>query len=71
MKVSVFTFIRNVELLCYPFIQSIQSVLPIVDEFIINVGEGEDDTLDSLNYSDNIRAYEKTLSDTMRINVLK
>jgi hypothetical protein len=45
MKVSAFTFIKNGQLLGYPFVQSIQSVLPIVDEFIINVGESEDDTL--------------------------
>ena len=45
MKVSAFTFIKNGQLLGYPFLQSIQSVLPIVDEFIVNVGESEDDTL--------------------------
>ena len=45
MKVSAFTFIKNGEILGYPFLQSIQSILPIVDEFIINVGESEDDTL--------------------------
>ncbi|MDC1066363.1 glycosyltransferase [Candidatus Pseudothioglobus singularis] len=45
MKVSAFTFIKNGQILGYPFIQSIQSILPIVDEFIINVGESEDDTL--------------------------
>ena len=45
MKVSAFTFIKNGQLLGYPFLQSIESVLPIVDEFIINVGESEDETL--------------------------
>ena len=45
MKVSAFTFIKNGQILGYPFIQSIQSILPIVDEFIINVGNSEDDTL--------------------------
>jgi len=45
MKISAFTFIKNGQILGYPFIQSIQSVLPIVDEFIINVGESDDDTL--------------------------
>ena len=34
MKVSAFTFIKNGQILGYPFIQSIQSVLPIVDEFV-------------------------------------
>jgi len=45
MKVSAFTFIKNGQILGYPFIQSIQSILPIVDEFVINVGQSEDDTL--------------------------
>jgi hypothetical protein len=46
MKISGFTFIKNGQVLGYPFVQSIESVLPIVDEFIINVGESEDDTLE-------------------------
>jgi len=45
MKVSAFTFIRNGQILGYPFAESIKSVLPIVDEFIVNVGQSEDDTL--------------------------
>ena len=45
MKVSAFTFIKNGQILGYPFIESIQSILTIVDEFVINVGESEDDTL--------------------------
>ena len=45
MKVSAFTFIKNGQILGYPFLQSIQSILPIVDEFIINVGDSEDETL--------------------------
>ena len=43
--ISAFTFIKNGEMLGYPFIQSIKSILPIVDEFVVNVGESEDDTL--------------------------
>ena len=45
MKISAFTFIKNGEILGYPFIQSITSVLSIVDEFVVNVGESEDNTL--------------------------
>ena len=45
MKVSAFTFIKNGQILGYPFVESIQSILQIVDEFVINVGESEDDTL--------------------------
>jgi len=48
MKVSAFTFIKNGQILGYPFLQSIQSILPIVDEFVINVGSSEDETLDMI-----------------------
>jgi hypothetical protein len=48
MIVSGFTFLRNGTLLGYPFIQSIRSVLPICDEFVVAVGEGDDDTLERL-----------------------
>ncbi|NOY39846.1 MAG: glycosyltransferase [Nitrospirae bacterium] len=44
MKVSGFTFIRNAQVLGYPFVQSIKSVLPIVDEFIVALGPCEDET---------------------------
>ncbi len=45
MKISGFTFIKNGTLLGYPFIESILSALPICDEFIVAVGDSEDDTL--------------------------
>jgi hypothetical protein len=45
MKISCFTFIRNGTLLGYPFIESICSALPLCDEFIVAVGDSEDDTL--------------------------
>ena len=44
MKVSGFTFLKNGQMLGYPFIQSIQSILPIVDEFIVALGPCDDDT---------------------------
>src|SRR5262245_42403753 len=44
MKVSGFTFLRNGQLFGYPFIESIRSILPIVDEFVIALGPCEDDT---------------------------
>ena len=45
MKISAFTFIKNGQILGYPFIESINSILPIVDEFVINVGKSEDERL--------------------------
>jgi glycosyltransferase involved in cell wall biosynthesis len=44
MKISGFTFLRNGQKLGYPFVASIRSILPIVDEFIIALGPCEDDT---------------------------
>jgi glycosyltransferase involved in cell wall biosynthesis len=46
MMVSGFTFIRNAVRPDYPVVESISSILPIVDEFIVNVGPDEDGTLD-------------------------
>jgi len=48
MKVSGFTFVRNGTLLGYPFIESIRSVLPICDEFVVAVARGDDDTPERL-----------------------
>lgn len=48
MKISGFTFLKNGNILGYPFKESILSILPLVDEFIVNVGESEDDTLEQI-----------------------
>ena len=45
MKVSGFTFIRNAVQYDFPIVEAITSVLPIVDEFIVNVGKCDDGTL--------------------------
>lgn len=45
MKVSGFTFVRNGIKFDYPFRESILSVLPLVDEMIVNVPDSEDETL--------------------------
>ncbi|MDR3606060.1 MAG: glycosyltransferase family 2 protein [Oligoflexia bacterium] len=44
MKVSGFTLIRNGTRFDYPYIESLRSLLPLVDELVINVGIGDDDT---------------------------
>ncbi len=44
MKVSGFTFLRNAQRLGYCFVESIHSILPIVDEFIIALGPSDDET---------------------------
>lgn len=43
MKISGFTFMRNTAGLYYPFLESIQSILPIVDEFVIALGNCDED----------------------------
>jgi glycosyltransferase involved in cell wall biosynthesis len=44
MKVSGFTFLRNGHKMGYPFVESINSILPIVDEFVVALGPSDDDT---------------------------
>ncbi|MDD4956019.1 MAG: glycosyltransferase [Candidatus Omnitrophica bacterium] len=46
MKISGFTIARNIEKYSYPYKEAILSVLPICDEFIVNVGNSEDNTLE-------------------------
>jgi hypothetical protein len=44
MKISAFSFLRNAQKLGFPFVASIRSLLPIVDEYVIALGPCEDDT---------------------------
>lgn len=44
-KISGFTLVRNGAKFDYPFIESLKSLLPAVDELVVNVGIGDDDTL--------------------------
>ncbi len=44
MRVSGFTFIKNAIQFEYPIVESIRSVLPLVDEMIVAVGDSNDGT---------------------------
>jgi hypothetical protein len=44
MKVAGFTFIRNAVKNDYPVVEAITSILPICDEFVIALGNSEDNT---------------------------
>jgi hypothetical protein len=44
MRVSGFSFCRNAVRLYYPIAESIRSALPLVDEYVIAVGESDDQT---------------------------
>ena len=45
MKVTGFTIIRNALKFDYPVVEAITSILPLCDEFIVAVGNSEDETL--------------------------
>ena len=76
MKVCGFTIIRNALKFDYPVIESITSILPICDEFVVAVGNSDDETLQliqSINspkikiietiWDDNLREGGKVLAD--------
>jgi glycosyltransferase involved in cell wall biosynthesis len=46
VRISGFSFCRNAVSLYYPIGEAIRSALPIVDEFVIAVGESDDDTVE-------------------------
>lgn len=45
MTISGFTFVRNARKYNYPMEESIMSIIDIVDEYVIVVGDSQDDTL--------------------------
>lgn len=45
-RVCGFSFIRNGLKYDYPFVEAIRSVLPLVEEFVLAVGNSEDETLE-------------------------
>ncbi|RTL57448.1 MAG: glycosyltransferase family 2 protein [Sphingobacteriales bacterium] len=44
MKISGFTIIKNAVINDYPIVEAIQSILPVVDEMIVSIGDSEDST---------------------------
>jgi hypothetical protein len=46
MRVSGFTLVRNGTRFDYPYVESLRSLLPLVDELVVNVGIGDDETLE-------------------------
>lgn len=45
MKISGFTIIRNAVMNDYPIVEAIRSILPVVDEMIVLIGDSADDTI--------------------------
>jgi hypothetical protein len=70
LKVTGFTFIRNAIKLDYPIVEAIKSVLPICDDFVVAVGNSEDDTLKLIQSIDpsKISIIQTLWDDTLREN---
>ncbi|MEO9211214.1 MAG: glycosyltransferase family 2 protein, partial [Ginsengibacter sp.] len=43
MRISGFTMVKNATKLYYPVRESIESILPIVDEFVVALGDCDED----------------------------
>jgi hypothetical protein len=68
MQISGFTFVRNAVKFDYPVVESITSILPIVDEFIVSVGNCDDGTLEliqSIN-SPKIKIHHSVWDDSLK-----
>jgi len=72
MKVSGFTIARDVIRFQYPIVASIESILPVCDEFIVNVGDSSDGTLELIRSikSPKIRIIQNRWDMTKRPEVL-
>ncbi len=68
MKINGFSFVRNGVKFDYPFLESILSILPICDEFVIAVGKSEDGTLEKIQslHSSKIKIIETVWDETPR-----
>ncbi len=68
MKVTGFSFIRNAVKYQYPVKESILSLLPLVDEYIIAVGNSEDGTREMIQSiaSDKIKIIDTVWNESLR-----
>lgn len=68
MKISGCTIVKNAIRLEYPVVESIKSILPIVDEYVVLVGKSEDGTLDMIKDigSDKVRILENEWRDDFK-----
>lgn len=68
MKISGFIIIRNAVINDYPVTEAIRSILPVVDEMIVSIGDCEDDTLGLIQSiaSDKIRIVHSVWDPALR-----
>lgn len=68
MKVSGFTFVKNAVKYGYPVVESIKSLLPIVDEMLVCLGDSDDETnklIESIG-SDKIKVIHSIWDNSLR-----
>lgn len=68
MKISGFTFVRNAVKFDYPVVESITSILPLVDEFIVSIGNSDDGTVELIKSipSDKIKIFHSVWDDSLK-----
>lgn len=68
MKVTGFGFIRNAVRYDYPIVEAVSSILPICDDFVLAVGNSEDDTIGLIKSisSDRIKIIDTVWDDSLR-----
>src|SRR5688572_5220709 len=68
MKVSGFTFVKNAVKFSFPVVESITSILPLCDEFIVSVGDSDDGTLELIQSikSDKIKIIRSVWDNSLR-----
>ena len=69
MKISGFSFVRNATKMYLPVWESISSVLPMVDEFVLALGKGDadDHTLDEIEKLNFVRNFSLLDAGTRRL----
>ena len=68
MKVGGFSICRNAVKFDYPIVEAIRSALPVVDEFVVNVGQSNDGTVELIRSigSEKVRIVESEWDDSMK-----
>jgi hypothetical protein len=68
VKISGFSICRNAVKFDFPIVEVIRSALPLVDEFVVNVGQSDDGTLNLIRSidSDKVRVVESVWDDSMK-----
>jgi len=69
MKITGFTFIRNASKFDYPVVEAIKSILPVCDDFVVAVGNSDDNTLELIQNIDKqkIRIIETIWDDSQEM----